>query len=129
MAMVAGLEGTVPEEVAELGGDRDLTGMRPGELVRGCEGDVGTEQRFDAHGRRDAGRPAQSIRIRQQERPDRTHHLRPVEKGQPFLGLERQRLQTGLAQSDHRRHDRPAEFDLAPPDQGQRQVRERRQVP
>ena len=127
--VVAGLERAVAEEVPKLGGDGDLARMRPGELVRGGERHIRAQQGLDAHRPDDARGPDQSVRVGQDERPDRTHHLGPVEERQAFLGLERQRLEAGFAQRQHRRHERAADLHLAPADEGQRQVRERREVP
>ncbi len=102
--------------------------MRPGLLVRGGERDVRAEQRLDAHGRCDTGGPGEAIRVGQEKRPDRAHHLGAVEQGEAFLGLEGQRLQPGLAQRDHRRHHGPVVFHLAAADEWQRKVRERREI-
>ena len=126
--VVAGLERAVAQQVAELGGDRDLAGMRAGQLVGGRERHVRAQQRLDAHRPDHARGPDQAVRVGQDERPDGAHHLRPVEEREPFLGLERQRLQAGLAQRQHGRHDRAADLHLAATDERQRQVGERREV-
>ena len=128
VAVVAGLEGRVAEQVAHLGRDGDLAGMGPGELVLGGEGHVRAEQRLDRQRRRDARRPGQPIGIGQGQGPDRRHHLGAVEERQALLRLERERLEAGLAQGEQGRHALAVELDLAPPDQGQGQVGERRQV-
>jgi hypothetical protein len=57
--------------VAELGGDRDLAGMRPGQLVGRGERDVRPEERLDRHRRRDARRPDEAVGVGQQQRADR----------------------------------------------------------
>ena len=85
-------------------------------------------KRLDAHRPDDARGPDQAVRVGQDERPDRAHHLGPVEERQAFLGLERERLEAGFAQREHRRHERAADLHLAPTDERQRQVRERREV-
>ena len=101
--VVALLEGAVAEEVAQLRGHGDLAGMRPGQLVGGGKGDVRPEQRLDAHRRGHARGARQPVRVREQQRADRAHHLGPVEQREALLGLERQRLETHLAQRDQRR--------------------------
>ena len=95
--VMAVLEPAVAQEVAQLGGDGDLARVRPGELVRRGERDIGPEQRLDAHRRHDRRRPDEPVRVGEQQRPDRAHQLRAVEQRQPFLGLELERLQAGLA--------------------------------
>ena len=62
--VVAGLERAVPQEVAQFGGDRDLAGMRPRQLVGRGEGDVGPEQRLDATWPRPRSRSASGGRRR-----------------------------------------------------------------
>ena len=115
--------------MAELGGDRDLARMRPGQLVGGGERDVRPEQRLDATSprRRSPSAPSRSASARSSA-PSARHQLRPVEERQAFLRLEDQRLEAGLAQGDERRHDLPAELDLAAADERQREVGQRREV-
>ena len=127
-SLVARLERRVAEQVAELRGDRDLAGMRPGQLVGRRERDVRPEQRLDAHRRRDAGRPDEPVGVGEQERPDRAHQLGPVEEREALLGLEDERLEADLAQGDERRHVLAADLDPAAADERQGEVGERRQV-
>ena len=112
----------------QLGGHRDLARVGPGELVGRRERDVRPEQRLDGHRRDHAGRPHQPVRVGEDERPDRAHHLGPVEERQALLRLERQRLQAGVAQRLCGRLDGPIPLHLAQPDERQRQVRQRREV-
>ena len=98
-ALVAGLERRVAQEVAELRRDRDLAGVRPGELVGSGEGDVRAEQRLDAHRRGDARGPGQPVGVGEEQRPDRGHQLGAVEEREALLRLERQRLEADLAQT------------------------------
>ena len=128
VSVMAGLQSTVAEQVAQLRGHGDLARMRPGQLVRGSEGHVRPEQRLHGHRRDHARGPHQPIRIGQHERAERAHHLRPVQQREPLLGLEDERLEAGLAQGADRRHDRATDLDLAEPDERQRQVRERREI-
>src|SRR6185295_16365732 len=46
-----------------------------------------------------------AVRIRQQQRPDGTHHLGPVQQRQAFLGPKGQRFQADLAERQQPRHD------------------------
>ena len=52
----------------------------------------------------------------------------PLRRARPFLGLERERLEAGLAQRQQGRDVPAVELDLAATDQGQGQVGERGQV-
>ncbi len=128
VAVMAGLQATVAEQMPKLGGDPDLARVRTRQLVGRRERDVGAEQGLHAHRRDDARGPRQAVRVGQQERPDRAHHLGPVEEGEALLRLEGQRLQTGLAQRDQGRHDDAAELDLAATDERERQVGERGEI-
>ena len=102
--------------------------MRPRELIGRGERHIGPEQGLDRHRGGHAGRPHEPVRIREEQRPDRAHHLRPVEQRQALLGLQGQRRQTRLAKCQQRRQDVPAVLHLAAPDQRQREVGQRRQV-
>ena len=124
----ARLQAGAAQQVAELGRDRDLPRVRPGELVRRGERDLGAEQRLDGHRRGDRRGPEQPLRVRGDQRAERAHQLRPVEQRQALLRPERERLETGVAQGVRRRHDPPVDLDLAPPDERQREVGERREV-
>ncbi len=126
--LVAGLEPRIAEQVPELRRDRDLSGVRPGELIGGRKGNVGAQERLDGHRGGHARATGQSIRVREQERPDRGHQLGPVEEGEALLRPEDDRLEADLAEPDQGRHVVAVELDLAPTDQGQRQVGERREV-
>ena len=104
-------------------------GMRPGELVGRGERHVGPEQRLDRHRRDDARRPTQPIRVGQEQRPDRAHHLGPVEERQPFL-RPRAPAARGRprASASSAGHPLAVELDLAAADERQREVGERREV-
>ena len=125
-----GLERRVAEEVAQLGGDRDLAGMRPGELVGRGERDVRAEQRLDAASprRRSPSRRADRRR-RAASAPSARHQLRPVEEGEPLLRLERRAARARpRASATSAGHAPAAELDLAAPDQRQREMGQRREV-
>ena len=126
--VMAVLELALAQDVAELCRDRHLARVRPRELVRRRERDIGPKERLDAHRRDDRGGPDEPVGVGQQECPDRPHQLRPVEEREPFLRPEFQRFQADFLKRLHRRHGRPVELDLAAPDERQRQVRERREV-
>ena len=126
--VVRALESRVTQEVAELGGHLDLSGMRPGELVRRGERDLGAEQRLDAHRRGHRCGPRQPVRVREEQRPEGPHQLGPVEEGQTLFRLERQRLQTHLAERDERRDDLPVKLHVTPADEREREMRERREI-
>ncbi len=122
------LEAAAPQEVAHLGRDLDLARVRSGQLVGGRERDVRAQQGFDRQGGGDACRSDESVGIRQQQGTDGGHHLGPVEQGEPFLGLQGQRFQAGLAQGDQARDDLAVELHPAPADERQGEMRERGQV-
>ena len=126
--VVVGHQPRVAQEVAHLRGDGDLAGVRAGELVGGRVGDVRPEQRLDRLRRRDRGRAREPVRVGQQERADPAHQLRPVEEGEALLRLEDERVEPLFAQREQGRHDVAAQLHLAAPDQGQREVGERREV-
>ena len=71
VAVMAPLEATIAQEVAQLGGDRDLAGVRPGQLVRGRERNVRAEQGLDTERGGHAGRLHEAVGIGQEQRPDR----------------------------------------------------------
>ena len=73
-------------------------------------------------------RPAETVRIGQEQRPDRAHHLGPVEERQALLRPELERLEARLAQREQGRDPLAAELHLAPADERQREVGERREV-
>ena len=102
--------------------------MGPGELVRRRERDVGPEQGLDAHRRGHARRCPQAVGIGQEQRADRGHQLGPVEEREALLGAEHERFQAGCAEGDERRHDLAVHLHLAPADQRQGEVGQRREV-
>ena len=128
MAVMAALDARVAQQVAELPGHRDLAGMRASQLVGGGEGHVRAQQRLDGLGGRHTRGPHQAVGVGQEQGADRRHHLGPVQQGQAFLGLQRQRLQTGLPEGQQTRDDLATELHLAAPDERQRQVRQRREI-
>jgi hypothetical protein len=73
---------------------------------------------------------AASTRRSAQQRIERQRgrHLRAVDEGQAFLGPELQRLQAGAFQRLRARQPHAVERGLAFADQGQAQVRQRREV-
>ena len=108
--VVARHQRRVAQQPAQLRGHRDLARVRPGQLVGGRVGDVGAEQRLAAHCRGHARGPAQAVGVRRHQGPDAGHHLRPVEKGQPLLGLQDQWLEAGRVEGSRppeRRARRP----------------------
>ena len=127
-AVMGLLQTAVAQEVAHLGRDGDLPGMRSRQLVGRGEGDVRAEQCLDRLRGRDARGADQAIRVGQEQRGERAHHLGPVEQREPFLRLQLQRLQPGGGQGLARRQDSTAHLDLAPSDQRQGEMGERRQV-
>ena len=126
--VVGRLQARLAEEVAQLGGDLDLAGVRPGELVRRGERDVGPEERLDAHRRDRARRADEAIGVDEEERAEGRHELRPVQEGEALLRAQRQRLQPHLAEGDHRRHALPVQLDRPAPDERQGEMGERREV-
>ena len=128
LAMVRVLQPGVAQEVAQLGGDAPLTGVRARGVVGGRERDVGPEQRLDAHRADDRRRAGKRLRGQDRERSDRSHLLRAVEQRQPFLRLEASGSRPTAASASAPRHDRAADFGLAAADQRPAEVRERRQV-
>ena len=127
-AVMIPLEFAVAQQVTELGRDRHLAGMRARELVRGREGDVGAEERLDAHRRHDRCGPDEPVGVRQQERPDGAHQLCPVQQGQAFLRPELERFESDVAQGVPGRHDPSADLHLAAPDERQGEVGEGREI-
>ena len=102
--------------------------MRPGQLVGRGERDVRAQQRLHGQRRGDARRAGQPVGVGQDERPQRAHHLGPVEQGEALLGLEGQRLQPDLAQGDQPGHDLAVDLRVAATDERQGEMGERRQV-
>ena len=118
----------VAQQAAQLGRDRDLTRMRPRQLVRRRERDVRAEQRLDAIAARRSRSASSRVRVGAAASAPTPHQLRPVEERETLLGLERERLQAGLAQRDQRRDDLTVDSTRPRPIKRQRQVRERREV-
>ena len=110
-------------------GDRDLARVRPGQLVRGGERDVGPEQRLDRHRRRDARGADQPVGVGEEERAERAHQLRAVEQREALL---RPRASSGSRPASRSATSAgttlAADLDLAAPDERQREVGERREV-
>ena len=129
VAVVAGLQAAVAKEVAELGGDRDLARMRPGQLVGGRERDVGAEERLDAHRGGDARRPHEPVRVGQQRVPPTAPIIWvPLSSASPSFA----RRTSGSSPASRRAMSdgstAPTELDLAATDERQREVGERREV-
>ena len=98
VAVMAQLEGRAAEEMAKLAGHCDLTRVGPGKLIGGSEGDLGTEQGLDTHRRGHTRSSGQSVGVGQGEGAEGTHHLGPVEQGEPLLGLQPEWLEADLGE-------------------------------
>ena len=85
--------------------------------------------RFERHGTDDQRGGKDVLRPEQCAQPQSGRHLGTVEQRQPFLGREHERLNAGAAQPIPRGQALAPDPDLAHPDQGCRQVCERRQIP
>jgi hypothetical protein len=72
---------------------------------------------------------AELERVGQRERAERGHELRAVDEREPLLGLEHDRLETGLAQhTEAGPAHAVATDDLSLSDEHEREVRERREI-
>jgi hypothetical protein len=122
------LQPGVAEERPQLGRHRDLARVRPRQLVGGGERDVRAEERLDAHRRDRARRPDQAVRIRQEERPQRRHQLRPVEESEPLLRAKGQRLQPDLAKREEGGRLVAVQLHRSAADQREGEMGQRREV-
>ena len=125
----AALEPAVAQQVAQLGGHRDLAGMRPGQLVGRGERDV----RARAAPRRDIAAATLAVRTSRSASARSSAPIAliiwvPLSSARPSLASRVSGSRPDLAQGDQRRHDLAVELDLAAPDERQGEVGERREV-
>jgi thiol-disulfide isomerase/thioredoxin len=117
------------EELAQVPGGRDLPGVRTGRDELFGEGGRGAEHRLQAHCADDVRDERQALCVVEGQRADAGHELRPVEQGEPFLGLERQRREAGTLQRiGSRAGTSTIDGRLTLADEHERDVRQRRQV-
>jgi hypothetical protein len=107
--------------------------VRPELLQALVERPARSLQRLEAHRPCDVRGARQPLGIEQRERPERRHHLRAVDQGEPFLCFENDRRQPGARQDVGRRSVRGLARSvpkpgLAFPDHRERDVRERREI-
>ena len=86
-------------------------------------------QRLDRHGAGDVGGLRQPARPRERQAGERGHELRPVDQRKSFLGLEHDRLESRRVERGGACHPGSVHPGFAFPDEGQRQVCERREIP
>jgi len=92
------------------------------------EGQRRAVQRLQAQAAGDVGDLAQPLGVVSLQRADRAHHRRAVGQGQPLLGRQRDRLESGAGQRLATGQDRALVFGLALADQGQTHVCQRGEI-
>jgi hypothetical protein len=116
------------EEAAQVGPAVLLPGVRAQREQVGREDAVGAEQRLDAHRRGDVGNAQQGFEIRAREHQHGEHAVGAVDEGEALLLREDDRLDAGGGDRVGRGQDVVADADGALAHDGERRVRERRQV-
>lgn len=126
---VARHDGRAVEQRAQVRGRRRLAGVRPHRHEVGRERRVRAEQRLDARRGRDVGRREQGPQVVQREREHAEHAVRAVDEREALLLAQREGCDPGRGEGVGGRHEGSRRVaDLALPECGERDVRERCEV-
>ena len=116
---MAGDDRAAVEQPPKVGGRHGLAVVRAQRHQVGGEGSIGGHQRLDAHRCGDVGGAHQHVEIGERQHQHPEHAVGAVDQRQPFLGPQRDRRNAG---GGHRLGA------LTFADQGERDVRQRREV-
>ena len=125
---VAGHDRAALEQLAQAGRDARLSRLRPHGVQARVEGRRRALEGLERQRRGDGRGREHALGVAERERARAGHEVRAVDQRQALLGLERDRLEPGLAQRLGAGQPAAADLGLALADQHERRMGERRQV-
>src|ERR1043166_8941923 len=118
----------VTQKMAKTLGYGALTRMRSGGVDSRIESGRRSLERFQRHRASDVGHASEPLRPKQRKAADCMHRLGAVEKGEAFLRFELHWFQPRFLQGIGSWHSLALVENFAFSNQGQRQMRERREI-